>query len=51
MVNNVNDRPPVFGNTPYVVYIDETSVPSTPIVTVSSFCSIYLGHLFQFGLV
>lgn len=51
VVNNVNDRPPVFGNTPYVVYIDETSVPSTPIVTVSSFCSIYLGHLFQFGLV
>ncbi len=34
-VNNVNDHPPVFTNTPYVVYIDETSVPSTPIATVS----------------
>jgi hypothetical protein len=35
-VKNVNDRAPVFLNTPYVVYIDEINVPISPIATLSA---------------
>jgi len=36
-VINANDHPPVFTNTPYSVYIDETSIPSRLIATVRLF--------------
>lgn len=44
VVINVNDRPPVFLNTPYVAFIDEENVPTSPIATVSKlfFCIIFL---------
>ena len=33
---NSNDRPPMFLNLPYEVYIDEITIPNGPIVTISA---------------
>ena len=46
-----NDRPPVFLNTPYVTYLDEETVPLTPLVTVRPpfyFLSVLMFVLLRF---